>query len=907
MFKKMKDRITDEVNSATEKLQSMQIIDQLTSSIGPQIRNDITPNQLLPEPQNASHLDRLGKDCQFSLIDEHPNNIYNEEEELNSDLSPQQQLFNECTIRKSNSKHVRPSNDKTRSKTNMDNHEGWQKESNTDTENDTPQENVININDLSSDLDDELKDTQRYSTKEDGLDAEIDLLSDKLVSVNNDRYANSPSQDVLLLYKSKYKNVVHELRRLNSEFDVERNELKSEKQELLGQLTAIKSELDNLKQQQPPTLNSTRHISSPSISSVSDNDKGSTGSPQSTTKSASKIKDLERLLAKCKDSLKHKNTIIMKLRESLSEVEKFKDFNQELKRELGELKEAHETWTVSIAENKRVMHQEIENKNSEIEELKAESHEQQLILSDSNNKIRQLKSAIQDLESRLVSTSAAHQKERESLTKDLTIAKNNAMRQLQKEHQNNIERVKLDLEKSIEALKLDLLTKDEQIMKNAEQLQRVNEENRLLSLKLEESSQKLQDQFKVLEEVKQNNSNEVRKLSELEIELKNLREQSRNSKELDVKNKELLEEIDSLRAKLSVAEKARQEIESQQGESDVDKNCKQCDSIQKKSMQKIEELQQDLHQLNIKLDLMNTANDDQEKEIKLLKIEKEALCESLRVTKSDFDELAKKNEQMIRVIKENESDLQSQQEQLDHMSSLMREFEHLKKENASLLDNLNRIKVELSERNNELIQNKSQTEELQNQISDLRVNLNNTHSVLEELRKEKDSIIRANELFVKQKREAEEKLIMKILSVIKNLETPNTSPGSDKSYNFSPEDSSTEGDKKLPDLFTLMEALSSLALDKSNSSLTTTQRLQAVLLDNSSLSEELERLKDELNHLNREKTHEAQCSIEEGERLRTENQALIHDQQAYDDRIKELELEVESLTTQFEYLKNIGK
>lgn len=901
MFKKMKDRITDEVNSATNKLQNMQIIDQLTSSIGAQIKNDTAPpDQLLPEPHDSSHVNRFGNDSQFSLIDESSISVYTEEDELNSDISPQEQLFNERTIRKANSKLAKPSNDKSYSKTsNIDNHN-----SNSKTDNDTPQDDVIKIDDLSSDLDDGLEDILSADAKEDGLDVEIDLLSDKLVYVNNEQLGHVPSQDILPLYKSKYKNVVHELRRLSSNFALERNEFKLEKNKFIEHITDIKSELDNLKHQQNPE--STQHDSLLSVSNVSDNDKSSSGSPQPTTKSVSKTKDLEGLLAKCKESLKHKDTLIMNLRESLSEVEKFKDSNQELKRELGDLKEAHETWTVSIAESKRAMHIEIENKNSEIERLKAESHEQQLVLSDSNNKMRQLKSTIQDLESRLVSTSAAHQKERESLTKELTNAKNNAIRQLQKEHQNNTERIKLDLEKSIEALKVDILHKDEQIMKNAEQLQKINEENQSLSAKLDEINPKFQDQSKVIEEARENESSATKRVCELEIELDNLREQSDILKNTDLKNQELISQIDLLNKQLLASETARVEIQKKEGETVSDEECQRCDDIQNRSKTRIEELQQDLHQLNARLDLMNTANYDQEKEIKSLKTEKDSFCENYRSIKSELEELTKKNEQLTSIIKENESDLQIQQDQLDHMESMKRDLENSKKENTSLLDSLNRVKSELSERSNELYHTKIRTGELLSQVSNLKTDLDSTHTMLEDLKKEKDSLSKTNELFEKQEKDLEEKIVMKILSVIKNLETPNTSPGSDKSYNLNQEDFSIEGDKKLPDPLTLMEALSSLALDKSNSYVTATQRLQAISLDNSLLSEELGRLKDELNYLNREKSHEARCSIEEGEKLRTENQALIHDQQAYDDRIKELENEVGSLTTQFEYLKNIG-
>ena len=49
MFKKVKDKITDEVNSATNKWQNTQLIDQLASTIGQQtIRDDFFPHQTLP-------------------------------------------------------------------------------------------------------------------------------------------------------------------------------------------------------------------------------------------------------------------------------------------------------------------------------------------------------------------------------------------------------------------------------------------------------------------------------------------------------------------------------------------------------------------------------------------------------------------------------------------------------------------------------------------------------------------------------------------------------------------------------------------------------------------------------------------------------------------------------------------
>lgn len=411
MFKKMKDRISDEVNSATNKLQNMQIIDQLASTINQQIKNElVAPNLTLPEQK-------------FSLIDHSlgPNSGSNDNEELNSDTSPRHQLFNKHDIA---------------------HHE-----------------------------------------------------------MNNTLLAN--------------------------------------------QITALKIELDETKQQLLQATNS-QHDSLISVStSVSEVDKtSSVGSPQPTSKAVAKVKDLEKLLAKCKESLKIKNARINTLETKLTDVERFRELNQSLRDELNELRAAHETWTVSIAENKRAMHQEFENKNNEMEKLKIEIIDLQSKLVDGNGKIRQLKLAIQDLESRLVSTSAAHQKERESLTKELTQSKNLAIKQLQTEHVNNIERVKLDLEKSIEALKVELLHKDEQIIRSASQQQLTLNKNQELSKEIEEYKEKLEEQSKLIEISKMQHSEMAEKYSKLESELNDAKEKCNQNDDLKSKNEQLLKDVE---------------------------------------------------------------------------------------------------------------------------------------------------------------------------------------------------------------------------------------------------------------------------------------------------------------------------------------------------------------------------
>lgn len=542
-------------------------------------------------------------------------------------------------------------------------------------------------------------------------------------------------------------------------------------------------------------------------------DKSGSSSPQPVNKFSIKIKDLERILSKCKESLKQKNSQIKALKDALGELDDFKNCNQELRRELGELRESHESWTVSIAENKRLMHQELENKNNEIEVHKSEAKELQQRLNDSYNNVRQLKSAIHDLESRLVSTSAAHQKERDNLTKQLIQTKNDAIKQCQKENELQIERIKLDLERSIEALKVQLLSKDEHLVKT------------------------------------------VTKQQELE---------SRNH-ELEKQVEQLQDKLTALAAELETSQSKPQE-----------------------EHQETEKFQQEIHELNARLDLLTTANEDQEREIQSLRREKD----SLKGIRLEYEELLKKNESLARVIHENEGELQLQQDQLDQFSSMHQELDSIKKENHSLKANITQLKAELSDKNTDIATIKYQAESLSNRVDSLRAQLETANKLAEDLGIERDSIAKQNEKLIKQRRELDEQLVVRILSTMKDLETPNTSPLRDNSNSTQPNSNESSG-KPLPDPLSLLEDLSSIALERSNNHMTATQRLQAVLLDSSVMSEELKRLREEISDLNKEKILENQCSLNETEQLRTENQALVHDQQAYEERIKHLESEIE--------------
>lgn len=532
MFKKMKDRITDEVNSATNKLQNMQLMDQLASNSSQHnLLADQTPNQILPGPSDLDFNPVPTKNYSADLIPQNnSHNLYNE----NSGDSPQDQLFAESSIKRSSNLMVFQ-NSKLESQNKLE------QEQNVNSI--MQDESILDLMDINSDLDDSLNNLAADSSNG-SPDAEIDLLNNETILMDD---VCSPTK--LLCYKEKYRAVVHAARRLKLSTMKEKENLQQQNSELYNQIITLKQELADTKHFTPES-----NIISSSDRCVSDNS-------TTSTKGNSKLRDLEKLLAKCKESLKQKNSQIQTLKESLLEVDNFRDYSDKLRRELAELRAAHESWTVSIAENKRVTHQEMEIKNTELEHQRSETNDLQLRLNDSQNRIKQLKSAIQDLESRLVSTSAAHHKERESLTKEFNSIRSNALKQLKKEHEHNLERVKLDLEKSIEALKLESLTKDEQLMKYIRSQEELLKENQDLMDSADDMKQQLQSKVTESEELQQKLIERDEDFLKLKDELERLRIKTETTDQLDLAKRTLTNDIETIKKQLHFCEYEKSELE----------------------------------------------------------------------------------------------------------------------------------------------------------------------------------------------------------------------------------------------------------------------------------------------------------------------------------------------------------
>lgn len=198
-----------------------------------------------------------------------------------------------------------------------------------------------------------------------------------------------------------------------------------------------------------------------------------------------KEKNLEESLHKLKGVLKQKNMQIENLQRVLAKVDKFGQTLDAFKSDVSTLRSSHEQWTVSVAEMKKCMHQELEVKGNKLNQSIKKLDEAHKYILELKNQQESSRLRIGEIESKLISQSVAHEKERENLTKELKVSKVNAIKQMQKDHEVNFERMKLGLEQTIESLKRDLLMKDSEIIKYSTEFENYKSYCQELETKLE--------------------------------------------------------------------------------------------------------------------------------------------------------------------------------------------------------------------------------------------------------------------------------------------------------------------------------------------------------------------------------------------------------------------------------------
>lgn len=672
---------------------------------------------------------------------------------------------------------------------------------------------------ISSDIDEDIS----IDISNDELDDEIDLLVDR------DSPKGSSVADV---HKVRYRKVVRYMRKIIADFDKQREEWGTQSHEYSSQIAALHQELEACKQQQQQRM---QHDSITSNSnSISDNDRGTgNNSPQLSVKSLGKSKDIERILAKCKESLKLKNSQIQDLKNRLSDS---KEANEELTRQIEDLKASQETWTVSIAENKQAMHQEIESKNNEINARKREISDLQKKLMDSQKYAEQCKKSLQDIESKLVSSWSTHQKERDNIAKELNQSKAAAIKQLQKEHEFAVERIKLDSEKLAESLKQELLDRDEKIIRYAERQQQLHDKNNQLSAQSDDMKLKI----------------------------------------------------------ATLEEKLLKQVEL------ANQDCQECNKNKTEHFEEVERYKQEIHQMNARIELLSTANEDQEKAISGLKSERDTFDKLAQNLRSECDELTKRLDSINRHESEVEAEIEQYRNQLKDLKHVQETAHELELKKTSLTEQLRGAQDAMAEKDKMIAQLETDLSTLREksdeELSRLRAIVtegNNMSSERDQLKARLDEV--SNQLDKNL-----QEVMIGLLTVMKNLETPLTSPidngGCNSMAPSAQEPDQSDRSKISSNPVAILERLASLALDRTQALVAAEQRLSGVLEENSHLAQDINRLRDEINDLNREKSKEVECSMEEAERLRIENQALIHDQKSYDDHITSLETEVQDLT-----------
>lgn len=117
--------------------------------------------------------------------------------------------------------------------------------------------------------------------------------------------------------------------------------------------------------------------------------------------------------------------------------------------------------------------------------------------------LKDAKAKIYALESSVLSRSVAHQKERDGLIKELNANKVLAIKNLQRDHELQIERTKLQLEKNIESLKLEIFHKDNQIVKLVKESQESKQKNEILSRKVEDNEKIIAEQENAMSELRE--------------------------------------------------------------------------------------------------------------------------------------------------------------------------------------------------------------------------------------------------------------------------------------------------------------------------------------------------------------------------------------------------------------------
>lgn len=246
--------------------------------------------------------------------------------------------------------------------------------------------------------------------------------------------------------------------------------------------------LTDISRKQSPITNCSTPDSSNRIPSKKGIEKMNSNSNPSNEQLLLRMRNLEKLLFKCQQLLRHKNSQIEIFRKALEKVDSFSVVVANVKEDLKNLRLSHESWALSVAQMKKLMHQELEARENKLNHSIKMLDETHKHIAELKNQQESYRLRIAELESKLISQSFAHEKERYSLTKELKVSEVNAIKQMQRDHEVNLERIRLGLEQTLKSLKRDLLMRDSEIIKYSTEIEKYKSKYQELETRLENKS-----------------------------------------------------------------------------------------------------------------------------------------------------------------------------------------------------------------------------------------------------------------------------------------------------------------------------------------------------------------------------------------------------------------------------------
>lgn len=164
---------------------------------------------------------------------------------------------------------------------------------------------------------------------------------------------------------------------------------------------------------------------------------------------------LETLLQKCKDSLKSNRDKIFALNKENEELIECKDKYQSVTKELESLKKLNEDNTLSFAEAKQKLHEEIEAKSIVVRELEEQSRKRKQEMAAIEGDLKTKNKALEELQERIAEIERTAEEDKQNLIQELSRGKAAAIHLIREEIEKKMATLEEEWKRKYEALESD--------------------------------------------------------------------------------------------------------------------------------------------------------------------------------------------------------------------------------------------------------------------------------------------------------------------------------------------------------------------------------------------------------------------------------------------------------------------